>query len=823
MNLKPTLSLLWLLISTPLAIAQNTTITIDASQHLKPISRLLSGACIEDVNHEIYGGIYSQMIFGESFQEPPAPIPIKNFTNYGGYWILDGDVLTSTPGQGTKLIANDLELVDGTASVDIKFSSTSNGNMGLILRTSKPRVGANDFFGYEVSLDPSGQIVRLGRHRNNWEHIRDIPCEIKPGDWKTLRVDLKGNRLEAFVNDVSMFVFEDPDNKNLETGGVGLREWGHAAQIRNLKITKDGNTTQLPFAYATNEPPRNVSGMWRAATIGSPAGDISLETASPFVGTQSQRIVFESGTGSIGIANYSLNGWGMHFQSGKSYEGVLYAKANKPGALYVSAESNDGTQVLAEQKLDVTSTEWTRIDFALTPNATLTNGRLALRLKQSADITHGYVSLHPGSWGRFKDLPVRKDIAEGLQKQGVRILRYGGSMVNNPEYRWKKMIGPRELRQPYHGFWYPYSTNGWGIIDFMNFCEAAGFEYCPTFTMHESVQDIADFIHYAKDPVSTPWGKRRSDDGHPDPYRLNLIQLGNEERVDENYATKFKAMAEAIWALDKNVTIVVGDFVYMDPIKDPSNVNRAASGITNLDGQKKVLQTAKANNREVWFDVHVWTGGPRPDSSFDSMFSYIDALESLADGAKFKVLTFEFNSNNHDQRRAIANAYAVNAIERDGRLPISTVANCLQPDGQNDNGWDQGLLFLNPSQVWLQPPGYVTQMYSNNYCETLVKCDVAQNPELDCNAKLSSDGKTLVLNIVNFAAQPVTTDIKLSGFKSSQENADWTELAAPLDAVNTATKQDDVVPTSKQWQHTLADGSVQATFQPFSVTSIRIR
>ena len=50
---------------------------------------------------------------------------------------------------------------------------------------------------------------------------------------------------------------------------------------------------------------------------------------------------------------------------------------------------------------------------------------------------------------------------------------------------------------------------------------------------------------------------------------------------------------------------------------------------------------------------------------------------------------------------------------RDGRVPICTSANGLQPDGQNDNGWDQGLLFLNTSQVWLQPPGYAAQMFSH--------------------------------------------------------------------------------------------------------------
>jgi hypothetical protein len=69
------------------------------------------------------------------------------------------------------------------------------------------------------------------------------------------------------------------------------------------------------------------------------------------------------------------------------------------------------------------------------------------------------------------------------------------------------------------------------------------------------------------------------------------------------------------------------------------------------------------------------------------------------------VAVFEFNAGNHAQRRALANALVINALERDGRVPVATSANALQPDGQNDNGWDQGLLFLNPARVWLQPPG----------------------------------------------------------------------------------------------------------------------
>ena len=90
-----------------------------------------------------------------------------------------------------------------------------------------------------------------------------------------------------------------------------------------------------------------------------------------------------------------------------------------------------------------------------------------MSLKQPGSVVLGYVSVQPGEWGRFKGLPVRKDVSEALIAQGLTVLRYGRSMVNCPEYRWKQMIGPRERRQPYKGTWYPYSTNGRGIIDFM--------------------------------------------------------------------------------------------------------------------------------------------------------------------------------------------------------------------------------------------------------------------------------------------------------------------------------------------------------------------
>jgi hypothetical protein len=418
---------------------------------------------------------------------------------------------------------------------------------------------------------------------------------------------------------------------------------------------------------------------------------------------------------------------------------------------------------------------------------------------------------------------VRRDVAEGLIGQGITVLRYGGSMVNKSGYKWKNMIGPRDRRPPYAGTWYRYSTDGWGIPDFMEFCEAAGFEYIPAFNMGETPQDMADFIEYAKGPADSVWGRRRVADGHPQPYRLRYIELGNEERVDDKYADKFEPLARAIWAKDKEIIPVVGDFAYDRPIQDPLHFSGAASRITTLAAHQRILQLAKANNSEVWFDVHVNTEKPAAgNASLAGMFSFADALAGIADGARHKVVVFEFNAGNHAQKRALANAQAILALERDGRIPIATSANGLQPDGQNDNGWNQGLLFLNPSQVWLQPPGCVTQMLSHNYLPQLAKCDVTgAEGGLDAVATRSEDGKTLVLQVVNVMNKEVLAQIHLAGFVPAKSVAQAIELSATLEAVNTAANSDKIIPKQSQWQHGMELGMTTRVFPPCSFTILR--
>lgn len=622
---------------------QEAVITVYASQVLQPVSRYLTGACLEDVNHEVYGGLYSQMVFGESFQEPAV----------GG-----------------------------------------------------------------------------------------------------------------------------------ATGAV--------------------------------------SGEWDFVNTGTATGSCSVETNRPFVGAQSQRITLVSGAGELGVANQGLNRWGMAFTAGRPYEGCIVVRADAPAKVSVALENATGTRVYAEQMLSVTSHDWQHLDFTLTPSAGDRHGRLAITLRQPGSVVLGYVFLQPGAWGRFQGLPVRKDIVEGLRDQGITVLRYGGSMVNAAGYRWKKMTGPCDRRPPYAGTWYRYSSDGWGIPDFLNLCEAAGFLGVPDLNINETPQDMADFIDYVNGSTNSAWGAQRLADGHPQPYGLKYIELGNEERVDDAYFRKFKPLAEAIWARDPGIIIVVGDFSYHQIIVNPFSFGGADSGITSLAAQQSILELAKQHNRTVWFDVHVWTDAPTPDAGLAGMYSYDDALGKLADGASYKVVVFELNANSHSQKRALANALAMQSVEQDGRLPIVASANCLQPDGQNDNGWDQGLLFFNPSQVWLQPPGYVTRMISHSYEPLVVASDaLSVGGCLRVSAKRSEDGRSLVLEVVNLSAEDVPASLDIQDYLPAQPVADVEELSGPWDGMNTATNPGRIQPLHKHWHPRFKNGVAEYDFLPHSFTVIK--
>jgi hypothetical protein len=584
-----------------------------------------------------------------------------------------------------------------------------------------------------------------------------------------------------------------------------------------------GESFQEPLQYDPKSNPLGFTKYWRiilqhGSTPGAITSRYSLSKDDPFVGSLSAHIETSSGSGVQGIVNAGLGRTGMNFIAGREYDGELAVRAKKPTDVLVEAVGLGGQKVYAKDTLHASSADWKVLSFRFTSTTSDSHGGFAILLPSPGSIDIGYAFLQSGSWGRFHNLPVRRDVAEKLVEQGVTVMRYGGSMINDPSYRWKNMIGPRAKRPPTHGTWYPYSSNGWGIPDFCAFCDAAGFLGIPAFNMGEAPQDMADFVEYAHGGPQTKWGAQRIADGNKSPFKVHVIELGNEEQVNGPYWQKFEPIARAIWSRDPRMILTVGDFHYDNVITDPFHF--AGGAVDTLAAHQKILALAKEYGAEVWFDVHLGTQDVPASNALDPLLSYIHALQGLGNGAKFHVVTYELNANTHDLTRALANAKMIGMIERAGAEPVVTSANALQVDGQNDNGWDQGLLFMTPDKVWLQPPGYVTQMMSRNRLANVVQANCT-DPNLDVTATASADGKSIALQVVNSGDTPKSVRIKFAG-REILILLKISELTGALNAVNTAAALETIKPSEHLVEHgVLFDNNY--TFAPHSFTVLSFR
>ncbi len=792
-------------------------ITIRADQVLNRITPWMTGSCIEDVNHEVYGGIYSQMVFGESFEEPPADLALEGigFSRFGGAWSLRAEHLEEPGGPGPKLIAP-FEVGDGEAEVELFFPQARDPppgyqNAGIVARVKEAGAGADVFRGYEVSLSPLANHVLVGRHRHDWKPLKEVPCAVPTEKWLRLKAAFRGGEIEVSVDGKSLLTVTDPEP--LAPGAVGLRTWNRPARFRNFSARSAGKEWISALRRPQPAGPvQEVSGPWKAVVEGKAMAEFRVEEGG-INGKRCQKISFRSGEGPVGIENRGLNRWGLSLAAGKPYEGFAFIEA-AGDARVTFALLDDGGQVLAEEEAgaglpgggapSAAASSWQRFDFALTPRGGSSKGSFAILLRKPGTVRVDQVFLQPGPWGRFRGLPVRRDIGEALLAQGLTVLRLGGWMINAPEYRWKSMIGPRASRPPYRGNWYPHSSNGWGIIDFLSFCEKAGFLAVPALNIEETPEDLADFVKYANGPSNTPWGRRRAEDGHPEPYGLRYIEIGNEETLNEHYVERFQVLSDSMEKRDPGLTFIIA--AWFDE-KNPSSRR-----LIELSRGKKVL-----------WDVHVGGDGLRDadrDGKAIERMRYL--FNEWCPEAGVRACILEENGGRHDLQRALGHAHMVATMERLGDFVlIDCPANCLQPLGQNDNGWDQGQVFFLPGKVWGMPPYYSQQMLASSYQPLRVEAEVSSPGDaLDVTATKSEDGRTVVLKVVNVEGTAVRTSIEVQGFAPAGPTVRLTELAGDLAARNTPEEPERIVPREGAVQ-SKAPGRLEVEFKPHSFMVLR--
>ena len=765
------------------AQVEKTVIKVDAGKVEQKITPYLYGSCIEDVNHEIYGGLYDQKIFGESFEEPVPNPEFDFFDVYAGKWSVNGGELFSAAHNGSKLVCNKDVISNGTVEVDIKFDKmgSSGNNAGLLLSVSRPRVGADSFYGYEVSLSSDGKMVTIGRHKNNWAHYADINVDCVPTEWNNLKACISNGKAEVLLNNRNICRFNISDSE-LQAGNVAVRVWNADTRFANFKI--DGK--EVPFTAST---PKSVSLQWDAIVQGDAKCSYALDSDDAYNGENSQLIEFVSGKGAVGIANASLNRWGIAVRKGQKFEGRFYLKnISYNGKVIVTLESADGKNEYARCEIGALSKEWKRHRFTLKSNADDKNARMAIYIDAPGAVKVDQVTLMTTGADRFKGLPYRNDISQAMVNQGLTFLRYGGTMINVNGYRFKKMIGDVDKRPPYRGHWYRYSTNGFGIEDFLKFCEAAGFT--PSFAMNifETPEDAADMIEYLNGSTKTKWGKIRAKNGHPKPYGVKYIGIGNEEvmysgdnpAVYDEYIERFNLLHDAIKSKDPSVKLVIT--AWWRP--ESPNSERLFKA---LDGKA-----------DYW-DYHPLADALSAGEDVENELRRMKELfHKWNPNTTMKCAIFEENGWTHNMQRALGHVTLQNAVRRMGDFVLtSCAANALQPYKQNDNGWDQGQIFFTPSQVWGMPPYYAQQMASQNHLPLLVECNVdGAASQLDVTATRSEDGKKMVLHIANIGEKAVDAEFDLSGFGNVGEAYTLT-LSAPLKDVNSPENPTKIVPVKR--------------------------
>jgi alpha-L-arabinofuranosidase len=273
--------------------------------------------------------------------------------------------------------------------------------------------------------------------------------------------------------------------------------------------------------------------------------------------------------------------WGIPVRPSTTYRSSFYAKAASAGVgpVTVSLVSDDSGQVLASATAQPLGTEWKQYSVTLTtgPVRTSAANHLRLTIARPGTVWLNVVSLFPPT---YKDRPNgnRVDLMEKLAAMRPRFLRFpGGNYLEgdhiNERFQWKKAIGPLVDRPTHRSPWNYHSSDGMGLLEFLQWCEDldmepvvgvyAGYslmqEYVkPGADLRPYVQDALDEIEYITGAPDTRWGGVRAADGHPKPFALRYVELGNEDQFDQSgtYDARFTQFYDAIKAKYPELRII---------------------------------------------------------------------------------------------------------------------------------------------------------------------------------------------------------------------------------------------------------------------------
>jgi len=578
----------------------------------------------------------------------------------------------------------------------------------------------------------------------------------------------------------------------------------------------------------------NAPAYWSVVDGDGTAAAIALDPANPLNDelTTSLRLTVTQAAKNhpAGVANSGY--WGIPVQPKTRYSASLWIKAASgfSGPLTVSIVSDDGRTVYASGKITKLNPEWNHCEVTLktgkvTPT---TSARFLITLDQPGTVWLGLVSLFPPTWN---DRPngLRKDLMQMLVDLNPKFLRFpGGNYLEgqtvDTRFDWKKTLGPIEERPGHPCPWGYRSTDGMGLLEFLEWCEdmkaepvlavyagysLKGDHVNPGPDLEPFVQEALEEIEYVIGGTNTTWGARRAQDGHPAPFPLRYVEIGNEDWFDKSgsYDGRFAQLHDAIKAKYPQLKTIssIGN--------DQPETNHVHSRQPDMMDEHYYRSTDEFLQMSPGYAKKYDRAGP--EIFVGEWAAHEDAAIKPWDaGARKQPPT-------PTMKAAIGDAAFMAAMERNADI---IRMQCYAPLFVNVNPgarqWRPDLIGYDALSAYGSPSYYAFQMFSRNGGDQILATTSADTSIQGSATRDSLTGE-MILKLVNPQPAAVTLNLQIKGVASLRLKATVITLSGCPEDTNSIQHPRNVVPVTTALSGVKPDFS--CTLPPNSIVVLKLK
>jgi alpha-N-arabinofuranosidase len=536
---------------------------------------------------------------------------------------------------------------------------------------------------------------------------------------------------------------------------------------------------------------------------------IALDTANAFndaLTTSLRLTVNKAAPGHpAGVANSGY--WGIPVHADTRYRASLLVRSDPgfSGPLTVSITGEDRKLVYASQTISGLGPKWKRFEVTLKTRGVVptARARFQITLDQPGTIWFGFVSLFPPT---FHDRPngFRPDLMQMLVDLKPKFLRFpGGNYLEGDtvetRFDWKKTLGPIEQRHGHPCPWGYRSTDGMGLLEFLEWCEdmkaepllavyagysLSGVHVNPGPELEPFVQEALEEIEYVTGDTGTPWGARRAKDGHPKPFKLTYVEIGNEDWFDKSntYDARYARFQDAIKARYPNLKLIstIGN-------DQPENM-RVHSRKPDMTDEHYYRSTDEFLQSSPEYARKYERSGP--EIFVGEWAAHEDAaIRPWSPEAKQQPPT-------PSMKAALGDAVFMAAMERNSDVILMQ---CYAPMFVNVSPgarqWRPDLIGYDALSAFGSPSYYAMRMFSENLGDEILP---VESKATSVQGAATRDSKTgeIFIKLVNPQDKPEMLQMEIKGIGSLASKASAITLAAEPGALNSIEHPRNVYPAT---------------------------